>query len=200
MFESMTRQIPGVFSALLAVFWLGCGSGPAPLYNRTDSSGLKQGVWQAFDEAGNLRALTTYVNDRRYGRETTFYPNGDIYSQTVWKSDSFGEYYDSLALTYHPGGRVELQAWYDWGEPVGTWKYYYPDGTLRMQQEYAAGRRSGVWRFYRPNGSLELTVDYAGTDVSWVDETKNGTYIYHDARGDTLRVELWLGGQLMNGS
>jgi len=179
---------------ILAVLPLSCKE-KGPVYNRTDSGG-KQGVWRLYDYDGRLAANVTYRDDARYGPEVIYFESGVVFSRNHWKSDTFGEYLDSLCMAYYANGQVELESWYTWGEPMGTWKYYWENGNPHMVQHYEDGLRTGVWMFHRLDGSIELSIDYTGTGTKWEEDRKSGTHVYYDEQGDTLKVEVWLGGRI----
>lgn len=172
-----------------------CSDDASATFNQTDELGRKQGSWEFFDEDDNLEALRMYRDGFRCGKEVLYYANGDVHARNHWQCDSLAEYLDSLCVIYYPSGQVHLESWYDWGEPVGEWRYYFEDGTLRTRQFYGDGMRQGIWEFYHPNGAIDFTLDYRQADVKWTDETQTGIYVYFDGNGDTARVELWMGGQ-----
>jgi antitoxin component YwqK of YwqJK toxin-antitoxin module len=175
-----------------------CDSGAKqPRFNQTDGQGRKQGVWEEFDAAGNLSSLTTYKDGRKEGRQVLYFENGDIMAENYWAHDDYGEYYDSLCVLYHPNGNILMEQWYDYGEPVRTWKQFYETGTLRTAQHYENGKRKGVWHFYRPDGTLELSMDYSNLEIKWSDDQRYGPVIYYDEAGDTLRVEYYAADQLL---
>lgn len=185
----------------LSVLWqalISCKGPPAPEFNQTDEQGRKQGIWESFDSEGNLESVRLYSNGLRCGKEILYYANGQVYARNHWSCDSSFEYLDSLCLVYHENGQVQLESWYDDGEPVGEWRYFSETGVLLTRQNYANGLREGVWEFYRPDGTLHFTMDYSDLEIKWQDEVMNGVRVFYDVKEDTARIEWWLGDVLVD--
>lgn len=184
-------------AAICAFLCTSCSSDDSPRYNQLDDADRKQGVWKYYDGNRNLTSHVTYVDDKRFGAEVLYYESGEVYAHNYWKSDSIGEYLDSVSITYHQNGNPALVSWYDIGEPVNEWTFYYETGTPRIKEHYKDGFRYGIWQYFRSDSTLELTIDYTNVQVQWQDDKRSGLYVWRDSTGDTSRLELWLADQLM---
>lgn len=143
---------------------------PSLIGKGTTLEGVKQGLWNYFDEQDHLLESGHYADGKRIGLWTffdeqqqksaqidydslyyrEFFPNGDVSVQgplndTLERSD--------LWTYYH----LEMQPWarghYRKGKQTGTWKFWYPDG--KKNAEVVMEQGITTWWYY--NGNIEMT-------------------------------------------
>jgi uncharacterized protein len=118
------------FSLLYCIFFL-LYQLPAQntAYNQIDSIGRRQGIWHINLTSGEktyLDCVATYKDDRRNGKFTSYYDNGNIIRDGFCVND-----------TLH-----------------GESKVYRRDGTLYHIEHHKMGRRHGFTQYFDNNGVL----------------------------------------------
>lgn len=77
----------------------------------------------------------TYYNEKgqKEGKYSFWFDNGEKMIEANYVQDVFhGEY-----VLRNLEGNLQLEAQYDMGSPVGTWKYYDREGALQNQQNFS---------------------------------------------------------------
>ena len=134
--------------------------------------GLRDGFYKEYDEKGNLKKITKYVNDVEQVLESDmkplivqheYYPNGKVKREAsfrdgkregVWRD--FDEEGNVLSSQTYQKGVLVGQGIVDTdGKRRGGYKEFYSDSTLRAEGLFIDGLRSGVWKFYYHNGQLQ---------------------------------------------
>lgn len=100
-----------------------------------------------------------------------------------WKRQSVAQYYGEK--------HIELRREYKDGKQHGTAEYYYSNGNLRQKSFWKEGRMNGEYFNYYPNGQLRIKGYYA-------DDQQDKTFLYLDEQGDTLKIEHWDKGILID--
>lgn len=134
--------------------------------------GLRNGFYKEYDEKGNLKKITMFVNDVEQVMEPDmkplivqheYYPNGKVKREAsfrdgkregIWREfDEEGNVIKSQ--TYSKGGLINEGIVGTDGKRRGEYKEFYPDSTLRVEGLFIDGLRSGEWKFYYHNGQLQ---------------------------------------------
>ena len=161
------------------------------------------GFYKEYDEKGNLKKITKYVNDVEQILEGDqkplivkheYYPNGKVKREAsfrdgkregVWREfDEEGNVINSQ--TYKKGALVGEGIVGTDGKRRGEYKEFYSDSTLRAEGLFIDGERSGEWKFYYQNGQIQevgsynegqpdgfWNLYYSSTKVNPMDLTKN---------------------------
>jgi len=91
-----------------------------------------EGIWQIFDELGNLQAEGNYVNGKKNGLWKFFYSSKKISSEGSFEND----------------------------QPTGTWRYYLEDGYLSSTGDYIGGKKNGYWSTMNKDNSKKSDITY----------------------------------------
>ena len=155
--------------------------------------GLRDGFYKEYDEKGNLKKITKFVNDVEQVLESDqkplvvqheYYPNGKVRREAsfrdgkregVWRDfDEDGNVIKSQ--TYKKGVLVGEGIVDTDGKRRGEYKEFYPDSTLRAEGLFVGGFRSGEWKFYYHNGKLQEIGSYieGQPDGAWTWYYDNG--------------------------
>ena len=155
--------------------------------------GLRDGFYKEYDEKGNLKKITKFVNDVEQVLESDqkplvvqheYYPNGKVRREAsfrdgkregVWRDfDEDGNVIKSQ--TYKKGVLVGEGIVDTDGKRRGEYKEFYPDSTLRAEGLFIGGERSGAWKFYYHNGQLQEIGSYkeGQPDGAWTWYYDNG--------------------------
>ena len=147
--------------------------------------GLRDGFYKEYDEKGNLKKITKYVNGVEQILESDmkplivqheYYPNGKVKREASFRDDKregiwreFDEEGNVIkSQTYKKGGLVSEGVVGTDGKRRGEYKEFYPDSTLRAEGLFINGLRSGEWRFYYQNGKLQEVGSYKEGDADGV--------------------------------
>jgi len=109
---------------------------------------------------------------------------------TVGKDVKHGDF-----TMWHPNGQVQMQAAYEYDQPVGTFTWWYPNGQKAVQGSYTSGQRHGEWSWYHSNGQKSTHGEFAmggphGRWIWWNAEGKVAQKIEYSAgaKGDAAAV------------
>lgn len=100
-----------------------------------------------------------------------------------WKRQSVVYYYGEK--------HIELRREYKDGKQHGTTEYYYPNGNLRQKSFWKEGRMNGEYFNYYSNGQLRIKGYYT-------EDQYDKTFLYFSEQGDTLKIEHWDNGILID--
>ena len=155
--------------------------------------GLRDGFYKEYDEKGNLKKITKFVNDVEQVLEPDmkpliiqheYYPNGKVKREAsfrngkregIWREfDEEGNVINSQ--TYKRGSLVNEGVVGTDGKRRGEYKEFYSDSTLRAEGLFIDGLRSGEWKFYYQNGTMQEIGSYKEgySDGLWVWYYDNG--------------------------
>lgn len=167
--------------------------------------GLRDGFYKEYDEKGNLKKITKFVNDVEQVLESDqkplvvqreYYPNGKVRREAsfrdgkregVWREfDEEGNVVKSQ--TYKKGALVGEGIVDTDGKRRGEYKEFYPDSTVRAEGLFVDGLRSGEWKFYYHNGKLQEVGTY-------VEGTPDGAWIWYHDNGQKQIEEQFYKGQ-----
>ena len=152
--------------------------------------GLREGFYKEYDEKGNLKKITKFVNDVEQVLESDlkplvvqheYYPNGKVKREAsfrdgkregVWREfDEEGNVINSQ--TYKKGALVGEGIVGTDGKRRGEYKEFYPDSTLRAEGLFVDGLRSGEWKFYYQNGKVQEIGSYKEGEPDFTTMVKN---------------------------
>jgi len=88
--------------------------------------GKRDGLMQRWDEQGNLREKTHYMQDVKHGPIVYLYPSG----------------------------KKELEGYFSMHKRDGVWRGWHEDGTLKYKSEYREGELRG-WKYFLEGGETE---------------------------------------------
>jgi len=167
--------------------------------------GLREGFYKEYDEKGNLKKITKFVNDVEQVLEPDmkplivqheYYPNGRVKREAsfrdgkregIWRE--FDEEGDVIkSQTYKKGALVGEGIVGTDGKRHGEYKEFYPDSTLRAEGLFIDGLRSSEWKFYYHNGKVQEVGSYKEGDP-------DGSWIWYYDNGQTQIEEQFYKGQ-----
>ena len=129
-------------------------------YERKKSNFAKHGLYQMFDDAGNLIESAHYVNDTLDGKRTLFFENGKPQYIENWVHGKFeGEY-----KSFYESGQLKMLANYHDNMMQGESKVYYKNGTLKEVVHFVNNEENGPFVEYHENGKLAAEGSYLEGD------------------------------------
>lgn len=155
--------------------------------------GLRDGFYKEYDEKGNLKKITKFVNDveqvltadqKPLVVQREYYPSGKVRREAsfrdgkregVWREfDEDGNVINSQ--TYKKGTLVSNGVVGTDGKRRGEYKEFYSDSTLRAEGLFIDGLRSGEWKFFYHNGKVQEVGSYkeGQPDGPWMWYYDNG--------------------------
>ena len=129
-------------------------------YERDKKTLARDGLYQRYDEAGNLFEEASYVDDTLNGFRRLYYPDGQIQIEEQYAMGEFIGTYRS----YHPNGQLDQEGTYIGNEMTGPWKRYYTNGQLMESVEFRNNDENGPFVEYYENGQLKAEGAYANGD------------------------------------
>ena len=144
--------------------------------NRSNTKGLKQGVWKKYYSNDVLFSEGVYKDGKHTGTFRTFYKSGkpqsilkfrgvsEINDAEIFSEDSGlmakGKYIDrikdSLWIYYDRIGKISSEEFYVKGKKEGDWKLYYPNGQLSRNIIYKKGIQNGIYKEYFMDGTPKV--------------------------------------------
>src|SRR5688572_4636593 len=124
--------------------------------NRTDSKGLKQGVWKRFYDNDQLFSQTTYKNGKPTGPTMIYYKTGEKQGEITYEKDGK----TSRMTGYWPNGKVKTRGKYINQEKDSTWNFYNEKDSLTSVENYKMGKAHGTWIIYYPDGKISEETNY----------------------------------------
>jgi len=143
--------------------------------NRVDDNNQKQGWWRIYNTDGKYKGYGPgqlveegeYVNNRKTGVWTKYYPNGNKKHELTFANNIANGY----AKIYYRNGQLQEEGVWKMNRWQGQYRYYYPDGTLKYEWNYnGSGKREGEQKYFHENGMLM----YHGT---WKNGNESGELI-----------------------
>lgn len=148
--------------------------------------GLRDGYYKEYDEKGNLKKITKYVNDveqiiesemKPLQMQHEYYPNGKVKREASFRGGKregtwreFDENGNVISSQIYKNGNLVQSGIMDTdGTRRGEWVELYPDSTLRAKGLFINGKRSGEWKFYYPGETIEQIGNYKNgmLDGTW---------------------------------
>ena len=135
--------------------------------NVKDANDQKQGWWKIHNtdgkykgyEAGQLVEEGEYLNNRKTGVWTKYYPNGNKKHELTFANNIANGY----AKIYYRNGQLQEEGIWKMNRWAGQYKYYYEDGTLKYDWSYnSTGKREGEQKYFHENGGLQYIGEWKG--------------------------------------
>jgi len=126
--------------------------------NEKDQYDRKQGLWMQYSASRTLIAEINYLNDRKHGLSTRYYPHsGAVMEQS--------EYFDGKRhgpfKKYFYTGSLKTEGEFEVNRRTGYWvNYYHNTGEISSEGNYVKGKKDGDWKFYDSQGKLKSTYTY----------------------------------------
>lgn len=98
--------------------------------------GTRNGIYQIYNEAGELKVAGTHRNGVMHGVNLTYYKNGTVKMNMTYKK---GEIHGDFHLSYG-SAHIQLRGKFRNGKRVGKWKWYSKEGKLIKIVEYKNGK------------------------------------------------------------
>lgn len=147
--------------------------------NVRDANNQKQGWWKVYNNDGKYKGYENgqlveegeYVNNRKTGVWTKYFPNGNKKHELTFANNIANGY----AKIYYRNGQLQEEGIWKMNRWSGQYKYYYPDGTLKYDWNYnGSGKREGEQKYFHENGVIQYVGD-------WKNGNENGELVeYHD--------------------
>lgn len=143
-------------------------NGPRSVKNIRDELHRRQGVWSTYNYDGDLISRVEYVNDKKEGLTTLYYPGGGPEPEKIKEETYyFAGLKDSTSIKKYISGQSIYEGNYEAGKKNGKWIGYYEDGTIKYEGNFLKGKRDGEWKFYNRKGALIRTTNFSnGVDGS----------------------------------
>jgi antitoxin component YwqK of YwqJK toxin-antitoxin module len=124
----------------------------------SDQYDRKQGVWQMYSASNLLIAEINYLNDKKHGLSTRYYPHsGTVMEQAEYFDGRFHGGYKKYFYT----GSLKTEGDYDFNKRTGYWvNYYHTTGEISSEGSYEKGKKHGEWKFYDSKGQLKYSYTY----------------------------------------
>jgi antitoxin component YwqK of YwqJK toxin-antitoxin module len=149
--------------------------------NVRDANNQKQGWWKVYNEDGKYKGYENgqlveegeYVDNRKTGVWTKYYPNGNKKHELTFANNIANGY----AKIYYRNGQLQEEGIWKMNRWFGQYKYYYPDGVLKYDWNYnGSGKREGEQKYFHENGMLMYLGD-------WKNGNENGELLEYYENG-----------------
>ena len=152
--------------------------------------GLMHGKYEIYKN-DKLHMTGEFMHDRKDGKETVYYDNGQVKRETIYKQGLV----EGIEKFYYPSGKPEAQKSFVKDKPAGKWTEWYEDGKLRAEAEYGnLGWKQKETRYY-PSGKIKyMEVHTKGmlrheATSYYPNGQKSSHKIYQE--GDLVKVIEW---------
>jgi len=135
--------------------------------NIRDASNQKQGWWKIQNNDGKYKGYEynqlveqgEYVNNKKTGVWTKYYPNGNKKHELTFANNIANGY----AKIYYRSGQLQEEGIWKLNKWQGQYKYYYENGSMKYDWTYnASGKREGQQKYFHENGVLQYLGDWKG--------------------------------------
>jgi len=128
---------------------------------------LRDSVWLFYSEiAKTVSRRATYTAGKLNGKEQSFYPDGTVAEETMWKdglrNGPWTQYFDN--------GQPKAVSTYLNDKLNGAYTVFYPDGKPMAEGVYRQDIPDGDWKRYDENGKPASTIRYANGKITNADE------------------------------
>ncbi|MCF8256791.1 MAG: toxin-antitoxin system YwqK family antitoxin [Flavobacteriales bacterium] len=127
--------------------------------NRRDANEMRHGWWKIFNrdgkfkgyEEGQLVEEGEYINNKKNGIWTKYYPNGKKKHELTFTNNVANGY----AKIYYRDGQLQEEGMWQQNKWAGQYKYYNENGNVKYDWSYnSAGKREGQQKYFHDNGVL----------------------------------------------
>ncbi|MEZ4994110.1 MAG: hypothetical protein R2824_27030 [Saprospiraceae bacterium] len=129
----------------------------------------KEGLWEYFDEQGNVRERTHYRAGQPFGASELFFENGMKKSVSYYDESGLRS---ELWMEYDKNGRLRSKGQYESGSKLGLWAYYSESGVI-AREEYIL--KADEWKYlkeYDENGSLKYYLEFYPNGVNSIEKIR----------------------------
>jgi antitoxin component YwqK of YwqJK toxin-antitoxin module len=165
---SFKNSYPLITCLLLALSSIaqGTGFGQKDSLNHRDLNNEKQGHWIVYNENGKYKGYEDgqlveegeYVNNKKSGIWSKFYPNGNMKHELTFANNVANGY----AKIYYRSGQLQEEGIWKVNRWIGDYKYYYEDGNKQYEWSYnSSGKREGEQLYFHENGVVKYLGDWA---------------------------------------
>jgi antitoxin component YwqK of YwqJK toxin-antitoxin module len=107
------------------------------------------------DSAGKVLAYNNFLEGRKHGYQTKFYPTGELKEKAQYK---FGRANGHLTLYYKTGQKM-TQLFFEEGVLIDSSKTWYPSGEIKsLSVEDRQNPANGYYCSYYQNGNEEMEI------------------------------------------
>ena len=190
---------------------------------------IRVGDWKSYYESGELLSLYSYTKGKRdeiyksfykngiIKTETkiidgvlvtkSFYENGDIFFERLFKDGYYKEYYENGVLKiesnyidnqlfgiwrqFYNSGEIEWEVTFKEDYKDGYFKQFYKNGKLKVEGNYKKNKKEGEEKHYFENGQLE-TLGY------YNDDYRTKKWILYNEKGDIVDQMKFKKGEIVN--
>lgn len=146
-------------------------------------NGEINGLLKVYDENGNIKKTTNYINGIVSGKVVEYKENGDKNAEYTIINDSIQNglltFYDNNKISYTTNYKNNLKN----GQHTN---YYYNDETqklfLKEHGQYLNDSKNGTWKTFYVDGKNEKLLTY----TNYLNDLKEG--IFQDVQGDSLII------------
>jgi antitoxin component YwqK of YwqJK toxin-antitoxin module len=126
--------------------------------NEKDQYDRKQGLWMQYSASHTLIAEINYLNDKKHGLSTRYYPHsGSVMEQCEYFD---GKRHGSYKKFFYTGS-LRTEGEFDRNKRSGYWvSYHHTTGEISSEGSYVNGKKQGDWKFYDSKGVLTATYTY----------------------------------------
>ena len=123
-------------------------------------NGKREGIWSEFYPNGLLKNATSYVNGAKEGLYVELNQNGQMTKRFFNHNNiRHGEYKE---FNY---SSVKEERIYKMGKLEGLVKIYYDGGKIMEEGAYQNGSREGISKWYDQNGNVTITYEYKNGEL-----------------------------------
>lgn len=127
----------------------------------------RDSVWLYYSNVTKkLSHRVEYVAGKHHGKEQSFYPDGSLAEETLWK--------DGLKngswTQYFPHGQLKSTAAYLNDKLESAYTLFYPDGKVMVEGAYRQDIPDGDWKRFDENGNQVSVIRYARGNITNADE------------------------------
>ncbi len=162
--------------------------------NRRDANDMRHGWWRIRNidgkfkgyEEGQLVEEGEYVNNKKNGVWTKYYPNGKKKQELTFVNNIANGY----AKIYYRSGQVQEEGMWHQNKWSGHYKYYNENGNLKYDWNYnSSGKREGPQRYFHDNG----VIMYAG---DWKNGAESGELVEYYEDGSVMTRRYFNNGKI----
>jgi len=141
--------------------------GPWQLFNSTgrltakgvfNAKGKREGMWEFYNEQGNLSETAEYLNGEVSGKNIVYFDNGRKKIVTTYKNDELdGEY-----LLYNRNGALKQKKYFKEGKLEGVYETFHDVGAELLESKalYENGNIKERYIEYYANGAVDSEVNF----------------------------------------
>ncbi len=162
--------------------------------NRRDANDMRHGWWRIRNidgkfkgyEEGQLVEEGEYVNNKKNGVWTKYYPNGKKKQELTFVNNIANGY----AKIYYKSGQVQEEGMWHQNKWSGHYKFYNENGNLKYDWNYnSSGKREGPQRYFHDNG----VIMYAG---DWKNGAESGELVEYYEDGSVMTRRYFNNGKI----